>query len=484
MFTSGWGALVVALLVNILIPLIPWILCMRLCFWTKRNGWLLYLISRFVWVGVIAHFLFTSQLVRFSVGVGQYVLLLALLLGALGIKLFVTKKSVRTYMSSLAISGTGMQLWKSFQDLTSGYKLVTVWLLISILRFLGNAFVFTTHFPTYADDSFWNWNKPIVNILHDGGVHLFGDKEVILARGRLGYPIHIPMYKSFLSELLGGYNDIYTDLFQRLSVFFVICFLGCVTWKKTKNIFWSLLPGALIISLPLVFLHTVESYHDLPVTLYAVLTAYFFFVYIDENDFDALGLGVLLTTIMANIKIEWLLMYAAAVVCSVLVILFVQGTLYARVRELFKKSDELMRLGAYLLFFLLPFQLVRISHGLGLNPSSLETGEVLDSSVHREIFGTFKAIFLEADNYGVALLLLVVITTFFRPSLKKKEYTTLYFFLVPVMLFVFFTLVFLLTNNYQWVLNQTTVNRVYTMVFVILFAFIWLYAHDLRTTRK
>jgi hypothetical protein len=33
-------------------------------------------------------------------------------------------------------------------------------------------------------------------------------------------------------------------------------------------------------------------------------------------------------------------------------------------------------------------------------------------------------------------------------------------------------LVFLLTSNYQWVMNQTTVNRVYTMIFVILFSFI------------
>jgi hypothetical protein len=38
--------------------------------------------------------------------------------------------------------------------------------------FLIITFIHTTNFPTYADDSFYNWNGPAYNIYEDGGVTL------------------------------------------------------------------------------------------------------------------------------------------------------------------------------------------------------------------------------------------------------------------------------------------------------------------------
>jgi len=97
---------------------------------------------------------------------------------------------------------------------------------------------------------------------------------------------------------------------------------------------------------------------------------------------------------------------------------------------------------------------------------------VLDQTVHREIFKQFKPIFFQEDNYGVALIIVVFSLYMLVRFLKKRQYTAALLVVTPLVVFVLFTLVFLLTNNYQWVLNQTTVNRVYTMCFVILFAFI------------
>jgi Trk-type K+ transport system membrane component len=50
---------------------------------------------------------------------------------------------------------------------------------------------------------------------------------------------------------------------------------------------------------------------------------------------------------------------------------------------------------------------------------------------------------------------------------KKKDITQRFLLLIPLVIFVVITLVFLLTENYQWVLDQTTVNRIFTVIFII-----------------
>ncbi|MBP6256773.1 hypothetical protein KA405_03485 [Patescibacteria group bacterium] len=83
-------------------------------------------------------------------------------------------------------------------------------------------------------------------------------------------------------------------MLQRLSMFFVLSFITIVTRQKTKNILYALLPGTLIVSLPLVFIHTVESYHDLLVTLYAILVSYSVYEFLEKKETHFLSLGVLL----------------------------------------------------------------------------------------------------------------------------------------------------------------------------------------------
>lgn len=473
MFTTSIGLLLRSLLLNILLPRVAGILFVRLVFGTKRTWRLLHLLARFIGVGVVAHWLFNLQFIRFGVGVGEYLLLLAVLLAAMAIKLSVTKQSITNYLHTLRMSLVREEIKTSYTSLSRIEKILTRlagWL---SLGFVVTSFVFTSNFPTYADDSFWNRNRPIINILHDGGVHLFGAQDEILARGRLGYPIHIPIYKSLIAGLQGGYNDIYVSLFQRLCLLFAIGFISIVTWDKTKNILWTVLPAGLICSLPLVFIHTVEGYHDLPVTLYAVVALRFFYSYLKTRDLSFLTWGLLVGFILSYLKIEGLIIYFPAIVLTLLGILLREGTLWDRLKAFFTNKKSLLLTGGYLLFFLIPFQIVRIIHGLWFNPSSLESGEVLDQTVHREIFKQFKPIFFQEDNYGVALIIVVFSLYMLVRFLKKRQYTAALLVVTPLVVFVLFTLVFLLTNNYQWVLNQTTVNRVYTMCFVILFAFIW-----------
>lgn len=74
--------------------------------------------------------------------------------------------------------------------------------MIFIGLFIIVGLVFVTHFPSYGDDAFGNWHLPVMNILYDGGAHIFGNSDMILGRGRLGYPIMIPMLQAFVSNMI------------------------------------------------------------------------------------------------------------------------------------------------------------------------------------------------------------------------------------------------------------------------------------------
>ncbi len=476
MFDTGFWTILYSLLLNIIVPLVPWTLFLWIFFWTKRKWVLLYILSWFIWVGVVAHWLFNLQFVRFGIWIEEYFVLLGVLLLILWGKIRIKKQFQADYLRTLSINCDCNHWFKERNQYWRWMKLLTWGMLLSILWFLINSFVFTTSFPTYADDSFSNRNKPILNILHDGWVKFFGERNEILARWRLWYPIHIPIYKALIVEMQWGYNDITTDMLQRLSMFFVLSFITIVTRQKTKNILYALLPGTLIVSLPLVFIHTVESYHDLLVTLYAILVSYSVYEFLEKKETHFLSLGVLLWCIMAYIKIEWLIIYCTAIVFSLVVVLFIQKKWLGILKNI-QKSDRYV-MGISLVLFFLPFQWVRIFHWLWFNPSSIETGEVIDTKVHWEIFDYFKPIFWWEDNYWVSMIIVILAAIMVHKIRKNKQYSLLYFFLVPLTVFILFTLVFLLTNNYQWVLNQTTVNRVYTMVFVFFFAFIWIFTYE------
>lgn len=480
--TSLWG-LIGAVLANIILAVLPWILFIWLCFGTKFKGVLLWLLGRFVGAWVVGHFLFDLQFIHFGIGIRERVMLCGILLVALGSKLLLKKwASLIDYIHTLRRERQWAELIKSYHQLSPVYKVLTRGGGVAVIWFLATSFVFTTNLPTYADDSFSNRNRPIVHILHDGGVTFFGAKEDILARGNLGYPIHVAMYKAVIADLLGWYNDIYTDLFQWFGLLFCFMFLFVITREKSKHILFSLAPAIAITTLPLVFFHSVESYHDLPVTIYAVITWWSLYQFLVSREVSYLTLWLLCSYLMSYIKIEGLVIYAAGLFLTAGVFVLRNHKLRQEIRASLTKNFTWIRENVLLfIFFFLPFQVVRIFHGLGFNPSSIQTGEVLDKKIHREIFGTFDRLFFGQDNYGIALAIFVLMIVATHRFFKRKNTLVTYLFWSSIAMFVLFTLVFLLTNNYQWLMSQTTVNRVYTMCFFVLFAFIWLYLYERDT---
>jgi hypothetical protein len=65
------------------------------------------------------------------------------------------------------------------------------------------------------------------------------------------------------------------------------------------------------------------------------------------------------------------------------------------------------------------------------------------------------------------IMFFIVTLVVFLRKWKKKEIESKFLFLIPPAMFAVITAVFLLTENYTFVMDQTTVNRIFTAIFIV-----------------
>lgn len=477
MFEISFGLMIQNLLVNIFLPLIPGIIFLWIFYNDKFKGILLYILSWFVWIGVVAFTLFNLQFIHYWVWIKEYLFILLFLIIIFWIKLFINKSKISSYLDTLKIKTNKSDMLYSYKNLDK-IKRVFFWIMSGFLSlFMINTFIFSISFPTYWDDSFGNRNTPAYNIYQDGWVKLFWEQEEILWRWRLGYPIYIPIYKALISDIV-WFNDIYINMRQLLLFFGLVIFVIKITRDHTRNIFYSLLPASLIIWLPLIFFHSGEWYMELACAAYSIITLRFLWKFLEWKDFDYLSLALLFGLILSHVKNDWLLWYFAWIMIWFAIILLINNNLITTIKWFFKDKKNVLYSAFYLLFFLLPFLIIKKYYNLWFNQSvSNESGLWISWNIHTEIFSLFKPIFFDMDNYNI-ILVIVLLSSLYLYRKKNKTDSNWLLFIAPVIIFVIFILVFWLTENYIFAMNQTTINRVFTMSFVILLAFIWLFFQE------
>ncbi len=477
MFETSFLLLLKTLAFNVFLPLIPGIIFLRIFFGKKIQWTLLYLLGRFVWVGVVAFSLFNLQFIHFGIGVWEYFLILWLLLAIFILKILIRKIAIKDYLMTLKIKNIFPEMRHSFFQLSKIEKVFTLICWIFGIVFLVTTFIHTTSFPTYADDSFGNWNGPAINIYHNGGMKMFWNRREILWKGSSSYPVYIPVYKVITSHFAMGINDIYINIWQWLVFFGLLIFIFKITFDKTKNIFYSILPVGLVCALPLIYFHAIEWYMELACATYSVLTIWAFWKFLEERDYDFITLALLLGFILSNIKNDGLLWYFAWIVISFVAILLLSKQFKDFLLWFMKNKSALYTSFFYFVFFLLPFLIVRSINKLWFNPVAPTWWVWISQTVHREIFSVFPSIFMKMDNYNVILIIFFLLVWYLYS--QKKNFNKYFLLLSWFAILIIFILVFLLTENYLRVMNQTTVNRVFTMSFVILLSFsgILLYNH-------
>lgn len=480
MLTTSLWLWVMTFLINVLTPLLIWVLVLILLFGDKIPSIRLYIIWRFLGVGVISHWLFDIQLIYFGVWGVEYMILLVILICLIVWKY---KYHFDEFISALTIH-PDLTFWsdvkRSYFDSSIIAKWIIIIWLVYVWYFCLHSMIHTTHFPAYADDSFGNRNKPAVNIYYDWWYTVWWQTWEILWRARLWYPIHLSVYKSMLADMQWWRYDVYMDRFQYIW-FILILFLSFhVTRYKTKNIFFSVLPSILICGMPLIFWHVIDSYHELPSVYYSIIAIYMLYLSLQDDDLDYLSLGLIFLWILAYIKNDWFVVYVPSIIISISMIYLHQSKLLFIIRKTVSSFKHLAILVVSAVLMFLPFLFIKFFYGLWFNQAQwTESGIWLSQTVHWEIFGQFKNIFWSENNYNLILIFMWLIIYVWYQFISKKQQSNLIFLCIsPVILFIVFTLVFLLTENYQFVMNQTTVNRTYTACFMISLFFVWVIMYE------
>lgn len=479
MFETSFLLFIKYLLLNIIVPFIPWLLFLRLFYGKKLNGIILYLLSRFIWVWVVSFSLLNIQFIHFWVWILEYFIILWILLIAFVLKIFIKKQWIKDYINTLKLKNIIPDIKSSFLNLSLTEKIFTLIISVFSIYFVCISGIFNFSLPTYADDSFWNRDKPAYNIYTDWWIKLFWDESEILAGWRLGYPIHIPAYKALISQFAWWINDIYFNTRQRLVFLFWMIFIFVITFDKTKNIFKSTLPLWLICSLPLVFFHSFEWYMELPSIFYCIISIWLFYKYFEEKDFDYFSLWLLFWFILSYIKNDWFIVYFPWILITVLLFLIIKKDLNSTIKWFFKDKWNLRKTIWFFIYFFIPFLLIKIIHWLWFNQAAWEATWVwLSSTIHREIFSQFPHIFFNMDNYNIILAILLLLLIYWLK--KKKNWITPKTLFIFAWIIIFFILiaVFLFTDNYKFVMDQTTVNRVFTTTFLIILWFSWFLLHE------
>lgn len=478
MFETSFLLLLKYLLLNIFIPFIPWLLFLWIFYGNKFRWFLLYLLSRFIWVWVVAFSLLNIQFLHFWIWILEYFMILWVLLIAFATKVYVKKQSINEYFKTLTLKSIVPEIKTSFLKLSLTEKIFAVILSVFSIYFICISGVFNFNLPTYADDSFANRNKPAYNIYTDWWIKMFWDDDEILWRWRLWYPIHIPAYKALVSQFTWWINDIYLNTWQRLVFLFWLMFIFSITFDKTKDIFKSLLPIWLILSLPLVFFHSFEWYMELSSITYCIICVRLFYKYLEEKDFDYISLWLLFWFIISYIKNDGFVVYFPWLLFALFITLCLKMDFWSTIKWFFKDKNNLRKSVGYFIYFFIPFLLVKTIHWLWFNQAAWETSWIwLSNTVHREIFSIFPDIFFNMDNFNLVLIILLFILILFVVKKQWKENKSLFLY-SSLAIFLILIAVFLFTDNYRFVMDQTTVNRVFTTSFILVLGFSWFLFND------
>jgi hypothetical protein len=279
------------------------------------------------------------------------------------------KEKIAQSLELLKIDGSRIkEVWKNLREQGRGSQLFFWIALVVIVVFTVFAGIDSFSFPTFADDAFGNWNVPALHIFYDGGVKMFGEMSEILGRGRLGYPIHIPLYKAQLATMMGGRYEMGINVLN-FFLFVVLVKLSFLwTWEKTKKAVISILPALLIVGLPLTFFHITDSYMEFPSAVFSILTIWFLYRYLAEKELGNVMLAALFGGLLAFTKNDGMVVYLSSIVLVFLGVLLGSKQFGAFFRSLWEKRGYVWGLLGILLFCYLPFMALKIRYGLGFNP--------------------------------------------------------------------------------------------------------------------
>jgi hypothetical protein len=269
--------------------------------------------------------------------------------------------------------GEGKTFWKQLTSETTPQKIFFFLALLVILVFVVVSGIDVFSFPTFSDDAFGNRNAPAIHIFYDGGVKFFGEMGEILGRGRLGYSIHIPLYKAQIATMMEGRYEMGVNTLNWLMFVGLLKLSFLRTWAKTEKGWLTILPALLIVGLPLTFFHITDSYMEFPSAVFSILTVRGLYRYFETKEWNDVLLALIFGALLSFTKNDGIVVYLSSIVIAFGLCLLCTKQLIPTLKDLRTKKSNLIGLFLIFLFFFLPFLAVKAHYDFGFNQAAGET---------------------------------------------------------------------------------------------------------------
>lgn len=251
--------------------------------------------------------------------------------------------------------------------------LASLWLLFKF--FAGSTILVTT--PPYFDDTLKNWNLrgKVFFLSHELNLSMEIPKTTEI-NPLSSYPPTVPMVKAWLASLAGQWDEGLVNSIHPLWFLAALFLLGAAL-RRRLPFPWAFLGIYLLASLPLYFLHGVNAYADVFLSVHLFAAVSLLFCGVAEADTGRratfLRLSALATALLVFTKNEALVLHLPLLIALLL------GSLVILVRSGHMQKREA---GNALLWFVgwgvalaLPWFLFKWSHGLTFgNAKSLSAG--------------------------------------------------------------------------------------------------------------
>lgn len=159
--------------------------------------------------------------------------------------------------------------------------LIVIPFLLLILFKVFFSFFHSTNVPSYFDDEKWNWNIKSKTIYNVGIISTVPTDEAYLGGGgHKGYPLNFILYKVYVADFMGMWNESYINLVTFIIFNLVILLVILSFPNRTLGI----IAGYLIYSIPLIVWHSGTAYYDLVYASFYLLSIMFFMRYVEKQD--------------------------------------------------------------------------------------------------------------------------------------------------------------------------------------------------------
>ena len=345
---------------------------------------------------------------------------------------------------AVAVQKRGLLKLSSNIDIKLRNKLKVSELVIILLIIIQLIFLFSNALsrPVVTFDSLAHWSFKAKVLYYENRVDFNPESNIYLVGGgHINYPWLVPLMQFWLHNILGEYNDLLINL---IFVFYFISILVIVYYfiKEYLSRFYSMLFVFFLSSMPLFFYHGFNAYADQVLSCYILTGFIFLYYWFKQLDNKSLILSSIFFSIALFVKNE--------------AIIFIITGLVAIVFYLLIKKIKIKILFYYIVFVLLPvtpWLIFKLIHDLGVN--SIESNNI---GFHPEVFKFIAQAMFIAGSWNIWWFIVVItIILNFKYIIKNKTLLSGWLFLL--ISFSGFIILYLFTDQYHFVIDNTAVSR-------------------------